>query len=796
MMTHVIFAGTKALKKALQLCKDAQQALSMYDLHVMCQSNQYLHRCTGFRYAKAQQQLNFRVRIAIDKGDASDRSTWTSLAVYARGILLQADRVTSQILDHPNAMTAEDEAPLLLEDVSIICHQATALDVLLREVASAKKGSAACSQESSSAGHEECSSANLPRQGTQAGPPSGAWPTATSTPKAAPSRRASSKSPPAERSATAACLPSETSKAAMEHFSPLQLSAMISALEKAAPAGGSSASEDADACRRTAPLPKYLTELPHFQEVALELQTLGLPGFENNHPPDCLLRCEGLLTAPDPAFPPSSIHGSDSAPTDPSLVIWNPVGNSAAWIHSKLHLDRPGLAEMICQYLSAEVLIEDDIDSHSYPHDPRFSHSLLADLNIGSLPISAVSALNDILADHVQADTARQMWDAADPQDETGAKTAEQTPEVWSKRLVYMKQIHADHLLGCVQVRKQPAAGDVVKLFDKLRRSCDGIPRLQDPAGCNGHASQPEISAEHGQLVSEQQPAALPTSQQLPIASGLGHQVQAGDHRSKITTGLKVTGDANGSLAGTNPLRSDATPQQAEGPCQASDGSFKPASEHSKSQSHVRDTPGPTGKSSAIRDVKAAMSPADFELAVKLREAQQHLEAKYRLQGSNKADQEKFSRELLQKEKKADRSRRAWAKIGKEPPPPKQPKSDVKASASEPAAAAAVSGNPSAVNAAASTSERIVPTVLANTDDDEEDEEEDPEAEDQSCDHDESDDDRQEDEVEDDEAKVVRLRAQIAALEQRQKLHQELEEIQIRERMEAQALANAAALMR
>ena len=766
------FAGRKALQKTLQLCKDAEEMLAMYHLHVMCQSRWQLHKSTGLQYEKAQNKMDFHVRMAIEKGEASARPVWASLAVYAHGIKLQAAEVGSQFLINAKTMAATEEGQLLLEVAAANCRRPASwysLAGLLQPVASTPTRSAACNQQPASAGPDSSSAASLQHQGTLACPPSVASPVANSATQVAADSPADMGKPAgaAAPAATAALQGSEASPADVQH-SPSKNSSADQSTPGASPAAlqadpdaaGRSrdpALEDPDACSRMIPLPKYLMEPPDSQQVSAQLMALGLPGFENKHPAECLLACQGPLTAPQPAFSPFNVRGSYSAREDPNLIIWNPGDNSAAWIDPEFHLNGPALAEIICHYSSARVLIEEDCDSDGNPANPSGRRSLLAELKIDPLPFFALAALNDIMAHQLRSDAVRQPQDAAGAQSIPGARRAEPASDVWSRRLVYLRGLDPDRLLGCVQVCMQPAARDVVgiaELFTRLTLRCDRFPKPELPAGWNGHARQSDVPAADRQPVSEPQPAALPTSQQLP--SGPGPLMQTGSPRPRSA------GHEMGSLSHPSPSHASGAPQQA-------DSLSKAASEHSNTQNQVQDTPERPWQ------LITAVQAGNPDLAGKLREAQQQLEARCRLRGSSKADQDRLAQQLLEREKKDERNRRARAKLGKEPPPPKAPNASVEASGSNPA----VASNPA-----------------ADDDDDVDEAEPDPEAGDQSCDHENVDREREEEE-EDDETKYVRLRAKFKPVERQMELSKQLErQKQLRERMETQAHANAAALLR
>ena len=766
----VKFPGRKALKKTLQLCQDAEQMLSMYHLHVMCRTSLHLRRSAGLQLANAQRKLNFHVETAIDKGEASDRPIWASIALWAQGIQLQADEVTSELVVNAKTALTSEESQLWLDKASARRHQA-ALQGLLQDVASAPTRPAVCTQHSASAGHEESIAGSLQHHGAQASPPSAASPVAISAtgiaaaspadilkPAGAAAPAATTASQPSSRGASQADV--KHSSASKGTFADQSTSGPFPADDPdAAGRSHNPAQEGPNACRQTIPLPKCLTEPPNLQKVVPQLLALGLPGFENKHPAECLLACEGPLTAPQPAFSPFQIRGSYSARLDPNLIIWNPGDSSAAWIDPDFHLNATALADIIPHYSSAKVLIEDDCDSDGKPANPKYHQSLLAELNIDSLPSFAMAALNDIMAHQMRSDVERLTQDAAGPHSIPGARRAEPASDVWSRRLVYLRQLDPDRLLGCVQVCMQPAARDLVELVDlflKLTLRCDRFPKPPFQAVWNGHARQSEVSviSENGQPATEPQPAALPPSQHPRIATVLETLMQTRNFRPRSAN------DETGAPTDTNPSRSGATHEGA-------------GSERSKPQFLLRESPEPISKSSAASDTKALMPADDLEVAGKLREAQWQLEARYRLPGSSKADQEKFAKQRLQREKKDERNRKAWAKLGKEPPPPKAPKASVKASGSNAAGEA-------------------LPAA-----DDDDDEEADPEAEEQSCDEDESDREEEEEEQEDPQIEEAMLEAEAAAAHCGENLLKEQQrQRQVRERQEAQALANAAALLR
>ena len=104
------------------------------------------------------------------------------------------------------------------------------------------------------------------------------------------------------------------------------------------------------------------------------------------------------------------------------------------------------------------------------------------------------------MAGQAQDDVGRQIDDAAASWGKSGGKSRWQMsePKIWSRRLVYLRQLDADRLLGCIQVHTQPAAGNFVELHHELMRRHERLALLTVTAG-GSQARQSQDSSVHRQ---------------------------------------------------------------------------------------------------------------------------------------------------------------------------------------------------------------------------------------------------------------------------------------------------------
>ena len=111
------FAGTKALRRTLQLYKDVEHALCVCWIFMSCASSRlHLQTCASQRYAKAQRRLDFLVDTAIRQGrEVRQGSPGDQIALYARGIQCAGREGDGPIWGFdPKAMAALDPVHPLL----------------------------------------------------------------------------------------------------------------------------------------------------------------------------------------------------------------------------------------------------------------------------------------------------------------------------------------------------------------------------------------------------------------------------------------------------------------------------------------------------------------------------------------------------------------------------------------------------------------------------------------------------------------------------------------------------------
>ncbi len=357
------------------------------------------------------------------------------------------------------------------------------------------------------------------------------------------------------------------------------------------------------------------------------------------------------LTAPAPTGSPFDIAGRFSAFLDPNLIIWDPDNENAAfWIEPGLHLDQMSLLELAAAYPSAEVFIETGCDEDGCPAKPCDQRAVLEDLDADALRYFALAGIIDTMAGAVQRGFELLAFQIA------GGQVRMPPDGLWSRRLVYCRCISPDTLMGCVQVHWHFASHDLIPLMYSL-------------AGRSTRIYPPQVPQSYPVSQALTEPMAISVEAQTCSAEPARIQPAAAAQPQQV---VAMVDPKTGKL---HPASSDKTskmpdsrtlPTTAEGlerPHVQTLDSLLPAT------SHPDMPPEPSIASSASRRANAGPPDASAELLKKLKEAEQQLTVKY--SGSRRADRDRSDRDLLAHEKTKDRNRQAWAKLGKEPPPPK-----------------------------------------------------------------------------------------------------------------------------
>ena len=124
----------RVLRRALQLCKHVEHALCTLDLHVDVPFEAAPPKMCRPAVFESPAKAGFSMLTsAVGKGERPDRQAWAPIALYARGIQLQAERVMDHAGIVPEAMAASDQGQLLLQQASATCHQAGASDSVPQE---------------------------------------------------------------------------------------------------------------------------------------------------------------------------------------------------------------------------------------------------------------------------------------------------------------------------------------------------------------------------------------------------------------------------------------------------------------------------------------------------------------------------------------------------------------------------------------------------------------------------------------------------------------------------------------
>ncbi len=356
------------------------------------------------------------------------------------------------------------------------------------------------------------------------------------------------------------------------------------------------------------------------------------------------------LTAPAPTGTAPDIAGRYSAFLDPNLIIWdNDSGNAAFWIDPNLHLDQTSLLELADAYPSAEVFIETDCDEDGCPAKSCDQHAVLEDLDADALRQFALAGIIDTMAFAVQCNLAVMAVLIA------GGQFRVRPGGFWSRRLVYRRSISPDTLMGCVQVHWHLATHDLIPLIHSLARRSAQIRLPQVPQPCTAGQALGKSVAYYLEV---QTRSAGPASLQPAAAAQPQRDVAMADPAAAEVP--PASSDRSFKMP-EREMSPPATPEGSDLFHAGTSDSLLPATAEPEKPSE------PSIAASASSH--ARVPDASAELLKKLREAQQQVEVKY--SRSHRAERDRYDRDLLAHEKSEDRNRQAWAKLGKEPPPPK-----------------------------------------------------------------------------------------------------------------------------
>ncbi len=599
-------AGTKALLKTMELEQDAKHALYMFQLHVVCHTLKDRMMDAVYRLIPARRKLSFHLDVAMQKGDPADFEAWRPLIAK----LDSFDLLYGKILADLQAMEAAGDTMLW------------------------RRPPPATAQQPPATAPGQAAAASLPQQGDNTcSMPSGA------------------------SSAILMRALEDSGGQAVSNWSPIKGEIEVNAADhpELFTIDGSGDIVDQPMSELAAFLMDAKpAELPPGKTVG-QLFQAGCPSS---------LACSGYLTAPQPSFKPFDIQGTYPANADPNLIVWDPDENAANWIHPELHLSPSVLVEFAAIYSSTDVLFETDCDEHGVLLDHRHKvpteQHALTKLKEDSLPPFAVAGAIDIMVQALLRDLAWEEHRKAGTEDKTqpGANCL-----IWSRRLVYRRQISQDSLVGCVQVCRQRALQNWDRITSLLRTlnpkmigsstACEetgleqpGMHRADSgPAGGDGRVtlnmSRPDSSAP---------PQEGDCYVKLPAGQNLEHYARCVGALFPPETAARIS-----QVASEHVRR--AQDQKAK----PSDPASRPLEDGS---THVDSNP-------------KAPSTGESELVKKLRDAQRQLEKRFG-SSSSKESRGRYDSALLEREKQDERNRAAWAKVGKDPPPPKAPKPNVK----------------------------------------------------------------------------------------------------------------------
>ena len=581
--------GGKAWLNAVQTFEETKQSLYMYQLHLVCNTRGSLMVCANVRLQSAREMLDFRLDMAMKKGEPTDLAPWAKLVDSAANIRLLTDKA----MRHWQANYDPSKGRLQQQ---------------------------------------------LPSSSPQAA--------SSSLPMALAAAPASS--PPSVHQPTKGALPAAGGTSSLPH----QASTASPSPADIHPGRGSSLHSSPEEDER---------------QVGVALGNLGLP---------LMHAWVGTSTPPDVRFTPHNLAATTSpfVKEDPNLIIWNPDQRLAAWIDPNLHFNRHCLLQMAEIYSKAQVLIEIDSDDNLKPAAASsVQHSSLGSLDRSNLEAFALAGIIDILTMVISRDVKNQLRDM--PQQDPPQEDLDAAIGFWSRRLVYCRHLDQDCLLGCVQIHWWPAQQEVLSLYALL---ASYTPRLRAGGGPVTQGlgpSQPdvELAITTGGPVGPDQPLATQPPQQRPVAiPNTGHLppgalVQMDDQIYKKEGEWFV-------LTNIRTLDSNFTPEQKQ---MLSKGAAEQADTKHMVQNEAKQAPGPT--KSPVPNITARIVPKEEEAELMKTLVGKPVPLKLRYDSSLQEAGKKWDDDLLEQEKRDERNRRAWAKIGKEPPSPKASKSGSKA---------------------------------------------------------------------------------------------------------------------
>ncbi len=607
-------AGTKALGKTMQLCQDAKHALSILHLHMVCHTLKARIEDASERLSRAQRKLTFHIDMALEKGDRKDLGHWMEPAKVINGMAVLGAKLSRDL----QAMDAAVNPKLLHELPPATAQQPPATQPF-------------------SAGE-----ISLPQQWGHTGSLlSGARPSDIDRLVTNPQAAAQLRSDRAARQAVDLA----SDDATLGDISPDDASRSIGDSQIiSTPAAGAAGLGD---------LPTEIMPA-HTDAKPAELLPDVTQMLEEGCP--CSLAYNGRLTPPKVMFAPSDIEGAYTFSEDPNLIVWDPDDNVAIFIDPVLYFRRSLLLDIAAVYPTAQLLFETDCDEQGVTLDhtckASTSQHVLADLGTNSLPAFAVAGVLSIMIQAVLHDLTSKEHQKGGSQDgdQPGSGST-----IWSRRLVYHRHLATDCLLGCVQIcrhRADQIPAPLAKLLRKLPRNTLRV----STAGRWEGMDQPEQQADNERPATNRQPNSHTSRPDFsfPMHTRDYYEKPVGRVLEEY---VRSMGDW-------------LEPDQVAGIAEL-------VFEHAEGQKNLQfNPPDPAKSPHDDGQPRKASADGDMELAKKLRDAQQQLERRFG--SSSKAERDRSDRDLLKREKKEDRNRAAWAKLGKEPPPPKASKSNAK----------------------------------------------------------------------------------------------------------------------
>ncbi len=602
----------------------------MLQLHAVCNTLKARILDAGLRVQQAQGKLTFHVQMAAEKGVRNDFRHWVEPVNVLQGMAVLGDKLSADL------QAMEDAGYSLPWHKSPPATSEQVLATLPSSVLATLPSSA--------------DAISLPQQWGHTGNLlSGARPSGVDRLVTNPQAAAQLTSSRAARQASPSAVGLVADKATLADVLPAAASgSMVDSQIISTPEAGAAGLDDLPMERRPAHTAAQPAALPPNRIVS---QLMG-----GDHPRS--LAWSGFVAAPKVMFAPADIEGTYTILEDPNLILWDPDENVAVWMDPVLYFRRSLLLDMAAVYPTAGLPFETDCDEQGVTLDhtgrAAASQHILADLGDNSLPPFAVAGVLGILVQAVLHDLA---WKEHQKSGSQSGSQPGASPTIWGRRLVFHRHLATDCLLGCVQIcrhRADQIPGPLAKLLRKLPRN---TLRVGTPGRSKG-MNQSDMQHAHNEPPATDRPSTFSTS-----PTDFTAPLQAGQFHLKLLADQTLEEYAHS-------MRDLLAPEQSAKIAKI------PVNPARGRQDQEPNSPGPTKSPHDDGQISKASSDGNMEVARKLRDAQQQLER--RLGSSSKAEQDRSDRDLLKREKKEDRTRAAWAKLGKEPPPPKASKPNVK----------------------------------------------------------------------------------------------------------------------